>query len=85
MAVVRRSWPRALYCLLLLAASIVVVPIGEGGVRVSASSGTLAGTLNPGVHFVTPLAEHVELFDLSGRLFTTGAARGWSYAGRCKE
>ncbi len=59
---------------LLVAASIVVVPSGMGGVRVSASSGTLAGTLYPGVHFVTPLAEHMELFDLRDRLFTTGAA-----------
>ena len=58
---------------LLLAASIVIVPSGEGGVRVSASSGTLAGTLYPGVHFVTPMVEHVEVFDLRDRLFTTGA------------
>ncbi|HXE07415.1 MAG TPA: SPFH domain-containing protein [Acidobacteriaceae bacterium] len=58
---------------LLIAGSIVVVPSGKGGVRVSASSGTLAGTLYPGVHFVLPLMEHVELFDLRDRLFTTGA------------
>ena len=55
-----------------LAASILVVPSGMGGVRVSASSGTLPGTLYPGVHFVLPLAEHVDSFDLRDKLFTTG-------------
>ena len=57
---------------LALAAGIVVVPSGRGGVRVSASSGTLSGTLYPGVHFVLPLVEHVETFDLRDKLFTTG-------------
>jgi regulator of protease activity HflC (stomatin/prohibitin superfamily) len=57
---------------LVLAAGIVVVPSGMGGVRVSASSGTLPGTLYPGVHFVLPLIEHVETFDLRDKLFTTG-------------
>jgi regulator of protease activity HflC (stomatin/prohibitin superfamily) len=55
-----------------LAAAIVVVPSGMGGVRVSASSGTLPGTLYPGVHFVVPVVEHVETFDLRDKLFTTG-------------
>src|SRR5579864_5919220 len=40
---------------ILLALSIVVVPSGMGGVRVSETSGTVPGTLYPGVHFVTPL------------------------------
>src|SRR5271166_4023933 len=40
---------------ILLAFSIVVVPSGMGGIRVSETSGTLPGTLYPGVHFVTPL------------------------------
>jgi regulator of protease activity HflC (stomatin/prohibitin superfamily) len=57
---------------LLVATSIVVVPSGMGGVRVSQFSGTLPGTLYPGLHFVTPLVESVETFDLRDHLFTAG-------------
>jgi regulator of protease activity HflC (stomatin/prohibitin superfamily) len=59
---------------LLLAASIVVVPSGMGGVKVSQVSGTLPGTLYPGVHFIAPLVDSVQIFDLRDRLFTAGAA-----------
>src|SRR3989440_1308833 len=58
---------------ILLALSIVVVPSGMGGVRVSQTSGTLPGTLSPGAHFVTPLAESLALFDTRDQLFTTGS------------
>ena len=58
---------------ILLALGIVVVPSGMAGVRVSQTSGTLPGTLYPGAHFVTPLAENVALFDTRDQLFTTGA------------
>ncbi|PYV52685.1 MAG: hypothetical protein DMG92_00230, partial [Acidobacteria bacterium] len=58
---------------ILLALSIVVVPSGMGGVRVSQTSGTLPGTLYPGAHFVTPLAESLALFDTRDQLFTTGS------------
>lgn len=58
---------------ILLAFGIVVVPSGMGGVRVSQTSGTEPGTLYPGVHFLTPLAENVVLFDTRDQLFTTGA------------
>jgi regulator of protease activity HflC (stomatin/prohibitin superfamily) len=58
---------------MLLALSIVVVPSGMAGVRVSQTEGTLAGTLYPGVHFVPPLLESVALFDVRDQLFTTGA------------
>src|SRR6266704_334070 len=57
---------------LLIAAGIVVVPSGMAGVRVSQTSGTLPGTLYPGAHFVTPLADNVVLFDTRDQLFTTG-------------
>ena len=60
---------------LLIASSIVVVPSGMGGVRVSQVSGTVPGTLYPGVHFVTPLVESVETFDLRDHLFTAGMAQ----------
>jgi regulator of protease activity HflC (stomatin/prohibitin superfamily) len=59
---------------LLIALSIVVVPSGMAGVRVSQSKGTLAGTLYPGVHIVMPLLEEIVLFDTRDQLFTTGAS-----------
>jgi len=57
---------------LLVSAAIVIVPAGMGGVRVSQTRGTLAGTLYPGIHYVTPLVEKVELFNTRDQLFTTG-------------
>src|SRR6202165_688208 len=57
---------------LLISAGIVIVPSGMAGVRVSQTKGTLAGTLYPGVHFVVPLIERVELFNTRDQLFTTG-------------
>ncbi|MGB7265236.1 MAG: prohibitin family protein [Terracidiphilus sp.] len=57
---------------LLMAASIVVVPSGMGGVRISQIRGTLPGTLYPGVHFITPLVDTVQTFDLRDHLFTAG-------------
>jgi len=70
----RTSLPLALLAWgpLLIAAGIVVVPSGMAGVRVSQTKGTLPGTLYPGAHFVTPLAENVALFDTRDQLFTTG-------------
>src|SRR5215472_11734027 len=58
---------------MLVALSIVVVPSGTAGVRVSQTKGTLAGALYPGVHLVPPLIESVVLFDTRDQLFTTGA------------
>src|SRR5580698_8399026 len=57
---------------MLMAASIVVVPSGMGGVRISQLSGTLPGTLYPGVHIVTPLIDSVEIFDLRDHVFVAG-------------
>jgi len=59
---------------LLIAGSIVVVPSGMGGVRISQIGGTLPGTLYPGIHFITPLVDNVELFDLRDHLFTASLA-----------
>jgi regulator of protease activity HflC (stomatin/prohibitin superfamily) len=58
---------------ILLGLSIIVVPSGMGGVRVSQISGTLPGTMYPGVHWLVPLAENLLLFDIRDQLFTTGA------------
>jgi regulator of protease activity HflC (stomatin/prohibitin superfamily) len=63
---------------LAVASSIVVVPSGMGGVRISQLRGTLPGTLYPGVHFITPLVESVETFDLRDHLFTAGLAQDGS-------
>ncbi len=68
------TWLATACLLLLSASSITIVPSGMGGVRVSQTRGTLAGTLYSGVHFVTPLTERVEVFDLRDKLFTTGMA-----------
>ncbi len=59
---------------ILLAFGIVVVPSGMAGVRVSQTSGTLPGTLYPGVHFVEPLVEDVVLYDIRDQVFTTGGS-----------
>jgi regulator of protease activity HflC (stomatin/prohibitin superfamily) len=70
---------------ILIALSIVVIPSGTAGVRVSQTQGTLAGTLYPGVHFVTPLLERVVLFDTRDQLFTTGSTEdGKTSAGAVK-
>jgi regulator of protease activity HflC (stomatin/prohibitin superfamily) len=61
---------------ILVAVGIVVVPSGMAGVRVSQTSGTIPGTLYPGAHFVTPLAENVVLFDTRDQLFSTGSLEG---------
>lgn len=56
---------------LLVSLGIVVVPSGEAGVRVSQTRGTRPGTLYPGVHFVTPLIDHVTLYDTRDHIFST--------------
>ncbi len=58
---------------LLLGLSIVVVPEGMAGVRVSQISGVRPGALYPGVHFVLPLVERVAVYDLREHVFTTVA------------
>ncbi len=70
---------------LVISAGIVIVPSGMAGVRVSQTKGTLAGTLYPGVHFVTPLVEHVELFNTRDQLFTTGISEDSPAKGATKD
>jgi regulator of protease activity HflC (stomatin/prohibitin superfamily) len=57
---------------MLTAFSIAVIPSGCAGVRISQLSGTLPGTLYPGTHFITPLVDHVQIFDLRDKLFSAG-------------
>lgn len=59
---------------LLLASSIVVVPDGYGGVRISQLSGVIPGTLAGGVHLVWPLMQRVECYDLRDRVYETAVA-----------
>jgi len=51
--------------------SLVVVPDGNAGVRVSQISGVRAGTLYPGTHLIFPLTERVVLYDVRDRVFST--------------
>jgi regulator of protease activity HflC (stomatin/prohibitin superfamily) len=67
---------------LLLASSIVVVPSGMAGVRVSQISGAVPGTLYAGVHMVMPLVEDVVLYDTRDQIFTTGIVEDGKPAGK---
>ena len=58
---------------ILLALSIVVIPDGYAGVRISQIWGARPGTLYPGVHVVTPLVDSVALYDTREQVFTTVA------------
>src|SRR5258705_4817175 len=60
--------------LLLPGLSIVVVPSGMAGVRVSQVSGTVGGTIYPGTHFVTPLVQHVETYNVRDQIYSTNAS-----------
>ncbi len=59
---------------ILLGLSIVVVPDGTAGVRVSQIWGARPGTLYPGVHFVVPLVDSVVLYDTREQVYTTLAS-----------
>lgn len=58
----------------LLAQSVVVIPDGSAGVRISQISGARPGTLYPGIHIVTPLIDSVALYDTREQVYTTVAA-----------
>jgi regulator of protease activity HflC (stomatin/prohibitin superfamily) len=59
---------------ILLALSIVVIPDGSAGVRVSQIWGARRGTLYPGVHFLTPLVDSVALYDTREQVYSTAAS-----------
>jgi regulator of protease activity HflC (stomatin/prohibitin superfamily) len=59
---------------ILITQSVVVIPDGSAGVRVSQIWGTRPGTLYPGVHFVTPLVDTVALYDTREQVYSTLAA-----------
>jgi regulator of protease activity HflC (stomatin/prohibitin superfamily) len=55
----------------LITESIVVIPDGAAGVRVSQIWGARPGTLYPGVHIVTPLIDSVAIYDTREQVYTT--------------
>jgi regulator of protease activity HflC (stomatin/prohibitin superfamily) len=61
---------------ILAGTSIVVVPDGRAAVRISQISGVRPGTLYAGTHFILPLFERVDLFDVRDRVFATSATEG---------
>src|ERR1700751_3615101 len=58
----------------LASKSLVVVPDGHAGVRVSQISGVRAGTLYPGTHLIFPLTERVVLYDVRDQVSSTAAS-----------
>src|ERR1700719_1582430 len=58
---------------LLLALSIVVIPDGSAGVRISQIWGARPGTFYPGGHIVTPLIDSVALYDTREQVYSTVA------------
>lgn len=66
----------ALWSLLpiLLSLSIVVIPDGRAGIRVSQIWGARPGTLYPGMHLVMPLVDRVDLYDTREQVYTTLAS-----------
>jgi len=59
----------------LLSLSIVVVPDGFAGIRVSQIWGARQGTLYPGMHLVTPLVDSIALYDTREQVYTTAASQ----------
>jgi regulator of protease activity HflC (stomatin/prohibitin superfamily) len=60
----------------LAAKSILVVPDGNAAVRISQISGVRPGTLYAGTHFIRPLIDRAQLYDVRDRVFSTSAAEG---------
>ena len=58
----------------LITQSIVVIPDGAAGVRVSEIWGARPGTLYPGVHVVTPLVDSVAIYDTREQVYSTLAS-----------
>jgi regulator of protease activity HflC (stomatin/prohibitin superfamily) len=59
---------------LLARSSIVVIPDGDAGVRISQISGVRPGTLYAGTHLIFPLRDRVELYDIREKVFSSAAA-----------
>jgi regulator of protease activity HflC (stomatin/prohibitin superfamily) len=60
----------------LAGTSLVVVPNGMAGVRVSQLSGTRPGALLPGVHFVLPFVQEIALYDVREHVLVADGGEG---------
>ena len=60
----------------LAGCSILVVPDGEAAVHISQISGVRPGTLYAGTHFILPLIDRAQLYDVRDKVFSTSAAEG---------
>jgi regulator of protease activity HflC (stomatin/prohibitin superfamily) len=58
---------------LLFTESLVVIPDGAAGVRVSEIWGARPGTLYPGIHLVTPLVDSIAIYDTREQVYSTVA------------
>src|SRR5262249_27228373 len=59
------------FVVVFIAQTIVLVPDGAAGVRVSQIWGVRPGTLYPGVHLVTPFIDSVAIYDTREQVYTT--------------
>ncbi|HEV2195192.1 MAG TPA: SPFH domain-containing protein [Candidatus Acidoferrum sp.] len=59
---------------ILVTETIVVIPDGAAGVRVSQISGARPGTLYPGVHLITPLVDSIAIYDTREQVYSTLAS-----------
>src|SRR5436853_683999 len=59
---------------ILITETIVVIPEGAAGVRISQISGARPGTLYPGVHLITPLVDSVAIYDTREQVYSMLAA-----------
>lgn len=66
---------------ILITETIVVIPDGAAGVRVSQIWGARPGTLYPGVHLVTPLVDSVAIYDTREQVYSTVASENLKQKG----
>ena len=59
---------------MLITESIVVIPDGAAGVRISQISGARPGTLYAGVHVIAPLVDSVAIYDTREQVYSTLAS-----------
>jgi regulator of protease activity HflC (stomatin/prohibitin superfamily) len=55
----------------LLGLSLAVIPSGSAGVRISQISGASPRTLYPGVHWIVPLVDRIEVYNIRDGIFST--------------
>ncbi len=66
---------------ILITESIVVIPDGAAGVRVSQIWGARPGTLYSGVHLITPMVDSVAIYDTREQVYSTLASENQKQKG----